>query len=67
LSVPCPLKWKPNRPAWTRAESLGATLVARPDHTEERALAELLKRTIEADHYPLSPRIRTLQAILCIS
>jgi hypothetical protein len=32
--------------------------------TEKGALADLLKRTIDADHYPLSPRVRTLQAIL---
>ena len=25
---------------------------------ERRALADLLKRAIEADHYPLSPRVR---------
>ena len=28
------------------------------------ALAALLRRTIDADRYPLSPRIRVLQAIL---
>jgi hypothetical protein len=31
---------------------------------EKIALIELLKRTIEADHYPLSPRIQMLKAIL---
>jgi len=31
---------------------------------EKRALADLLRRTIEADHYPQSPRVRVLQAIL---
>jgi hypothetical protein len=31
---------------------------------EKRALAVELKRTIAEDRYPLSPRIRTLQAIL---
>jgi hypothetical protein len=31
---------------------------------EKLALADLLKRTIEANHYPLSPRIRRLKAIL---
>jgi hypothetical protein len=31
---------------------------------EELALGDLLKRTIEADHYPLSPRVLTLKAIL---
>jgi hypothetical protein len=32
---------------------------------EERlALVSLLERTIRDDHYPLSPRIRTLKAIL---
>jgi len=31
---------------------------------ESRALADLLRRTIDADHFPLSPRVRTLQAIL---
>jgi hypothetical protein len=31
---------------------------------EKRALADLLKRTIADDRYPLSPRIRTLEAIL---
>jgi hypothetical protein len=31
---------------------------------QKRALAELMKRTIEADRYPLSPRVRALQAIL---
>ena len=31
---------------------------------EKLALAALLRRTIEADHYPLSPRIRTLKGIL---
>jgi len=37
-----------------------------PDLSEEEkiALAAELKRTIEADHYPLSPRIRALRAIL---
>ena len=31
---------------------------------ESAALARLLRKTIDEDHYPLSPRIRTLQAIL---
>jgi hypothetical protein len=31
---------------------------------EKLALAAELKRTIEADHYPLSPRVQTLKAIL---
>jgi hypothetical protein len=31
---------------------------------EKLALADLLKRTIEADHYSLPPRILTLKAIL---
>jgi hypothetical protein len=31
---------------------------------EKRALADLLRRTIDADRYPLSPRIVTLKAIL---
>lgn len=31
---------------------------------EKLALVELLKRTISNDPYPLSPRIRTLKAIL---
>jgi hypothetical protein len=31
---------------------------------EKLALAAELKRIIEADHYPLSPRILTLRAIL---
>ena len=36
------------------------------DLTEEEtdALARLLSRTIDADRYPLSPRIQTLRAIL---
>ena len=36
------------------------------DLTEEEtdALAKLLSRTIDDDRYPLSPRIRTLRAIL---
>jgi hypothetical protein len=36
------------------------------DLTEEEteALARLLSRTIDDDHYPLSPRIQTLKAIL---
>jgi len=36
------------------------------DLTEEEieALARLLGRTIKDDHYPLSPRIQTLKAIL---
>jgi hypothetical protein len=35
------------------------------DLTEEEAdaLAELVSRTIDADRYPLSPRIQTLKAI----
>jgi hypothetical protein len=37
-----------------------------PDLSEEEeiALVDLPKRTVEADHYPLSPRILTLGAIL---
>ena len=31
---------------------------------QETALAALLTRMIEGDHYPLSPRIQTLKAIL---
>jgi hypothetical protein len=31
---------------------------------EKLALVDLLKRTIRDDPYPLSPRVRTLQAIL---
>jgi hypothetical protein len=31
---------------------------------ESAALAALLRRTIDADRYPLSPRVRSLQAIL---
>jgi len=31
---------------------------------EKTALAALLKRTIDADRYPLSPRIGTLRGIL---
>jgi hypothetical protein len=31
---------------------------------ESTALARLLRRTIDDDHYPLSPRIRQLQGIL---
>ena len=31
---------------------------------ETAALARLLKSTIDADRYPLSPRIQTLKAIL---
>ena len=31
---------------------------------EKTALTALLKRTIDADHYPLSPRIRVLRGIL---
>ena len=36
------------------------------DLTEEEtgALAKLLSRTIDDDRYPLSPRIRTLKAVL---
>jgi hypothetical protein len=36
------------------------------DLTEEEyeALARLLRRAIDDDHYPLSPRIQTLRAIL---
>ena len=36
------------------------------DLTEEEtdALARLLRRTIDADRYPLSPRIQTMKAIL---
>jgi hypothetical protein len=37
-----------------------------PDLTDEEtdALAKLLRRTIDNDPYPLSPRIQTLKAIL---
>ena len=37
-----------------------------PDLNDEEsaALAALLRRTIDADRYPLSPRIRVLQSIL---
>jgi hypothetical protein len=37
-----------------------------PDLTEDEqlALAALLKRTIEGDRYPPSPRLRPLKAIL---
>jgi hypothetical protein len=31
---------------------------------ETEALARLLRRAIDDDHYPLSPRIQTLRAIL---
>jgi hypothetical protein len=31
---------------------------------EADALATLLTRTIDGDHYPLSPRVHTLKAIL---
>jgi hypothetical protein len=31
---------------------------------ETEALVRLLRRTIDDDHYPLSPRIQMLQAIL---
>jgi hypothetical protein len=31
---------------------------------EKLALAAELKRSIEADHYPLSPRVQTLKRIL---
>jgi hypothetical protein len=31
---------------------------------ETEALARLLRRTIDDDHYPLSPRIQILKAIL---
>ena len=31
---------------------------------EKTALTALLKRTSDADHYPLSPRVQTLQGIL---
>jgi hypothetical protein len=31
---------------------------------ESAALAALLRRTIDADRYPLSPRIRVLQSVL---
>jgi hypothetical protein len=31
---------------------------------EKTALTALLRRTIDADHYPLSPRIGTLRGIL---
>ena len=34
------------------------------DDGQADALATLLTRTIADDHYPLSPRIRTLRAIL---
>jgi hypothetical protein len=34
------------------------------DPEEERALAAELRRIIFDDHYPFSPRIRTLQGIL---
>ena len=32
--------------------------------TETTAITQLLKRTIDSDRYPLSPRIRILQGIL---
>jgi hypothetical protein len=37
-----------------------------PDLTDEEtdALARLLRRTIDDDRYPLSPRVQTLKAIL---
>jgi hypothetical protein len=34
------------------------------DEGEKAALVELLKRTIAADPFPLSPRVRTLRGIL---
>jgi hypothetical protein len=34
------------------------------DDGEKAAMAELLKRTIAADPFPMSPRLRTLRAIL---
>jgi hypothetical protein len=33
-------------------------------HDETRTLAMLLRRTIDNDRYPLSPRLATLRAIL---
>jgi len=38
--------------------------LSRLTQDEKVALAALLKRTIDADHYPLSPRIGTLRGIL---
>jgi hypothetical protein len=34
------------------------------DDAEEAALIDLLRQTIAADRFPLSPRIRTLRVIL---
>jgi hypothetical protein len=34
------------------------------DETDRAALVELLRQTISADRYPLSPRIRKLRTIL---
>jgi hypothetical protein len=34
------------------------------DLTEDDALVTLLKRAIADDHYPLSPRVQTLQGVL---
>jgi hypothetical protein len=38
--------------------------LSRLTQDEKTALTALLKRTIDADHYPLSPRIGTLRSIL---
>ena len=38
--------------------------LSRLTQDEKTALAALLKRTIDADRYPHSPRVQTLQGIL---
>src|SRR5215472_5666271 len=39
-------------------------MILDPTDEETEALARLLSRTIDDDHYPVSPRIQTLKAIL---
>jgi hypothetical protein len=34
------------------------------DEADKKMLAELLRETIERDHFPLSPKIKSLKAIL---
>jgi hypothetical protein len=54
-----------SKPLLVRFESCGsAHCTESAQHVEKLTLADLLKRTIEADHYPVLPRIRALKAIL---
>jgi hypothetical protein len=65
MSLECSIKMRANvvKPAWSDLRRL---MPATPhlDDADLAVLVALLKQTIAADPFPLSPRIRTLRTIL---